>query len=153
MNLLHIHRSMGQLGISQVLKSNQESEKYGLVLNAIQAQEIVTAFKQAIENHGRLELSIEAVNKIIAAFCTSPYINSEDYVQTINELIDLFYHMKNETEDLISDEELITIMKEYYNSSCQGSLELLKNREMIRFAVDFRSGLLHIDNAYKEEQW
>lgn len=153
MNLPHIHRSMGQLSISQVLKSNQESERYGLILNALQAQEIVKTFKQAIENHGRLELSIEAVNKIIAAFCTSPFLNSEDYVQTINELINLFYHMKNETEDLIGDEELISIMKEYYNSSCQGSLELLKDREMVRFAVDFRSSLLHIDKAYKEEQW
>ncbi len=153
MNLLDIFRSMGkQLEISEVLKTNQESVKYGLILTSTQAQEIIDARNQAIQNHGRLELGIEAARKIIAAFCISPHINREEYVKTINELIDIFYHYKNETEDLIGDDELISMMKEYYDSSCQGSLELLRSREMARFVIDIRSSLLQqMDNGWKEE--
>ncbi len=152
MNLLDIYGSMGkQLNISEVLKTNQESEKHGLILTATQAQEIVEARNLAIQSHGRLELGIEAAQKIIAAFCTSPYISREEYVLTINELIDIFYHVKNETEDLIGDDEMISTMKEFYNNSCQGSLELLKDREMTQFAIDFRSSLLQMDNGWKEE--
>ena len=47
-------------------------------------------------------------------------------------------YMKNETEDSIGDEALIDKMKDYFNNSCQGSLELLQGREIESYAKDIR---------------
>ena len=141
-NELDIYRSLGsvvkQLNLGEVLATNQESQKYGLVFSAAEAEELIQVRNQAISSHGRVELGIEVVQKIIAAFCRSSYINQDEYAATIGELLDIFYMMKNETEDQIGDEELIALMLEYFNGSCQGSLDLLRDRELALFAVNFR---------------
>lgn len=139
---LDIYRSMGgvvkQLHLDEVLATNQESQKYGLVFSPAEAEELINGRNHAISNYGRVELGIEAVQKIIAAFCRSAYINQDEYADTIGELLDIFYEMKNDTEDQIGDEELIALMLEYYNGSCRGSLDLLRNRELALFANKFR---------------
>jgi len=127
-----------QLIVGEVLKTNDESQKYGLMLSPQEAHELVMTRDRAIQNHGRFELGIEVVNKIINAFCSSPYINPEDYLFTLNELVEIFYYMKNETEDSIGDDELIGLMQEFFNHSCEGSIELLKNRELGLFARNMR---------------
>lgn len=143
MNWPDIYRSLGKPGgVLEILETNQESQKYDLVLTTGEALEIIEARNKAVKGHGRIELGMEVITKIITAFCRSPYISREDYALTINELIDLFYYTKNETEDLIGDDELVTVMKEFFNGSCKGSLELLRNRELVLFARDFRNGLL-----------
>ena len=93
------------------------------------------------------------VKKIIEKFCDSPYISQYNYLDTINELIDIFYYYKNETMDEISDDELIGLMYKYYNSSCQGSLELLKGRELDRIADNIKYGVKDYLNIsdYMEE--
>lgn len=142
MNMLDIYRSMGgvvkQLNLGDVLASNEQSRKYGLVFTVVEAEELIEARNRSISSHGRVEMGIDAVKKIIAAFCTSAYINRDEYAETVSELLDIFYYMKNETEDRIGDDELIDMMQEYYNGSCEGSLDLLKNREMALFASSFR---------------
>jgi len=139
---LDLYRSMGnvikQLNLGDVLACNEESKKYGLTLSVADAQAVIEARNQSISHNGRVELGIEAVKKMIAVFCQSPYINQDDYAETINELVDIFYSMKNETEDRIGDDELISIMYKCYNGSCKGSLDLLRNREMAIFAKYFR---------------
>jgi len=131
--------------VNELLESNTASQKYGLVLKDAEAVELIEARNRAIQSHGRVELGIGVVKKIITAFCSSPYINVDDYVSTLNELIELFYYMKNETEDQIADDELIVIMQEFFNHSCRGSLDLLKNRELTLLAAKLRS-----DNQARE---
>lgn len=137
-NLLDIHNFIGseikQYSINEVLACNQVSQKYGLALSPVQVQELVETRNRAIAGNGRVELNLEVLKKIIAVFCTSAYMNSGNYADTLNELIDLFYYMKNETEDSIGDDDLIAQMKKFFDTSCQGSVELLKNREMALFA-------------------
>jgi hypothetical protein len=157
MNLLDIYRSKGgslkELGIHEVLKTNCVSCKYGLLLTLSDANEIIEARNQAIKNHGRVELGIDTVKKIITAFCMSSYINPEYYVSTLNELIDTFYYMKNETEDIIPDDELINLMQEFFNNSCRGSVDLLKNRELTLFARNLRSDIDKSDFYEKEDDF
>ena len=142
MNLIDIYDFMGgvlkQLTIVEVLKTNEESQKYGLVLTATEAHELIESRNQAIRNHGRVELGIEVVQKIITSFCSSSYINGEDYAWTLTELVETFYYMKNEMEDRMSDDELISIMQEFFNNSCKGSLDLLRDRELTILARKFR---------------
>lgn len=138
MGFLDIHSSMAgiskQLSIGELLKTNEESAKFGLVLSSNDALGLIEARNLTISNYGRVELGIEVVRNIISAFCSSPYISGPDYAVTLNELVDIFYFMKNETADRIGDNELIAIMKDYFNNSCRGSTELLKTRELAMIA-------------------
>ncbi|MDD2620827.1 MAG: DUF6323 family protein, partial [Syntrophomonadaceae bacterium] len=141
-NMLDIYRFMGselrQVSLGEVLELNKVSQKFGLTLSAVQAEELMEARNKAITSHGRVELNIEVLKKIVVVFCRSEYIDSADYAETLNELIDIFYYMKNETEDLIGDDDLIALMKEFFDTSCRGSVDLLKNRELAMYAQNFR---------------
>lgn len=134
MNRLEINRAVACMSpnptISELLETNSLSAPYGLKLSPLDALEIVEKRNLALSGYGMVELSTDPVIKIINEFCSSPYINPGDFLMIINELIDIYYYIKNELEDLIGDNELILTMKYFFNHSCQGSTELLKNREM-----------------------
>ncbi|PKM76913.1 MAG: hypothetical protein CVU90_10065 [Firmicutes bacterium HGW-Firmicutes-15] len=155
MNLIDIYHSTGvlikPLTIVEVLSTNKESQKYGLALTAAEAHELIESRNQAVRNHGRVELGIEVVKQIISAFYSSSYINREDYALTINELVEIFYYMKNETEESIGDDELISIMQEFYNTSCRGSLELLRDRELAILADSIRRARQEADYSLERK--
>lgn len=131
---LNIYLSRGGLvnqdALDQLLKTNNKTKQYGLVLTGDEAREILEARNQSLRNHGRVELDMDMPTKMIYAFCNSSFMFSEDYASTINELVDIFYYIKNETKDRISDDDLINIMRDFFDKSCQGSTDLLKNREL-----------------------
>ena len=56
-------------------------------------------------------------------------------------MVDIFYNYKNETLNYIGDEELIEIMKKYFDGYCQGSLELLEGKVLYKIADNIRSGV------------
>ncbi|MPM95937.1 hypothetical protein SDC9_143093 [bioreactor metagenome] len=106
-----------------------------------------------MKENGRIEFGGGVIDKLIYEFCDSPFISSVNYEQTLHDLIDIFYYYKNETIDLISDDELIKYMKKAYDGVCQGSLELLSGRELNRLARNLRFGELSDDseNSIDEE--
>lgn len=151
LDLYHLIPETSQLAIRAILDTNRRSQNFGLVLTNAEACDLVEAGKRALRSHGRVELGTEVIAKIIFAFCSSPHINAWDYALILNELVDLFYYMKNETEDRIGDDDLIKIMKEFFNDSSRGSIELLKNRELAIFARNFRRYNQAADYCQKEE--
>ena len=61
---------------------------------------------------------------------------------SLNELHEIFYYLRNETEDRIGDSKFIHMIKVYFDQDCAGSLELLKSK-LEEFAEKFRiDGLL-----------
>jgi len=86
-----------------------------------------------------VELGIEVIKKIIAAFCSSPYIHAFEYAGILGELVETFYYMKNETRDLISDDDLISVMRELFDNQSRGSLELLRYRDLEEYARQLRA--------------
>ena len=77
----------------------------------------------------------------------------EDYEQTLHEVTGLFYEFKNETMDIVSDDELIDFMKEAFNGFCKGSLELLAGRALPMLAEHVRSGEPLESFIYRAEQY
>lgn len=142
MSLPSIFKSMGsvmeELQANEILKTNEETKKYGLALSSEEAAEIAEVRNQLLQSYGRVELDMEATKKLIHCFSASPFINQEDYASAIKELQEVFYYLKNETNDEIGDDNLIGIIKELLDNSCEGSLELLQGREMGEFIREYR---------------
>ena len=127
--------------VEEVLSSNETSSRFGLVLTEQQALRLVSTRMQALKNTGRVEFGGGVIDKLIFAFCDSPYIGTQNYEETLHELVDLFYYYKNELPGTFSDAELIELMKNAFNGPCAGSLELLAGLELDLTARRLRSGL------------
>lgn len=95
---------------------------------------------KALNDTGRIEFGTGILKKLVDAFCSSPYISQENYVDTIIELQDIFYYFKNESMERISDDELIEYMKNHFDEECQGSLEYLMGTSLEELCRDLRYG-------------
>jgi hypothetical protein len=122
------------LAVNEVLLCNERTSCYNLCITEQQAVELVEARSQNLRDNGRVELGGGVIDKLIDAFCSSAYLMQDNYMETIHELMEIFYYYKNDTLDLLSDDDLIDYMKQSYDGICQSSTELLKGREMDRLA-------------------
>lgn len=132
--------------VDQILKINERSLLFGIYLTPSDALELVETRSQALCAYGRVEIGSATIGKIIEMFCDSSYIFQAIYAETINELLETFYYFKNESLDLISDDDLIEIMKDYYEHRCHGSIELLQHRELELLARNLRYDLPYDSN-------
>ena len=110
--------------------SNEFSIKYGLVLSENQIQNLVQRRFEALKDVGRIEFGTGILKKLIYAFSDSPYIHQQNYEETLLELQDAFYYFKNETDDRLSDDELIEYMKDTFDGKAQGSIEYLSGTSL-----------------------
>lgn len=121
----------------ELLELNEKTKRFGLTLVPDDIKQLMAARNQVLRHYGRLELGIKVTKEIIEVFSESPYINQENYTSTLHELHEIFYYLKNETEDKIGDFKLIGIMKDCFDHECGGSLELLRSK-LEEFAAEFR---------------
>ncbi len=131
---------MEKQAVNEVMKCNDLTVHFGLVLTETQALELVETRSLALKQNGRLEFGGGVIDKIIVEFCDSPYLIRENYEEVLHDLLEIFYYYKNETLDLISDEDLVKYMKNAFDGNCQGSLELLSGRELYKLARNLRYG-------------
>lgn len=118
----------GQIA-ERILVCNSVSARFGLTLTRAQALELAHARSHALVETGRVEFSGGILEDLIFAFCDSPYITAEQYADTLQELIRLFYVFKSETLDQVPDDELIQLMKQAFDGPpCYGNLELLEGK-------------------------
>lgn len=124
--------------VKAILQYNDHSVKYGLVLTGEQAMRLLETKDEELRYNGRLEFGEGILGKLITAFCDSPYMNRQNYSQTLERLVEIFYYYKGEMWELLSDDELIDYMKIFFNGSCEGSAELLESRELDSLARALR---------------
>lgn len=137
---LEILNKIKQIEIANIKKCNEYTNKYGLVLSDNQINNILERRKETLKETGRIELREGIIDKLIKEFCDSPYINQENYAETLYELVEIFYEYKNETMDLITDDELIRFMKKSFDEIAQGDLEYLSGTIMHRMRENLLSG-------------
>lgn len=126
--------------MQELQNCNEMTLRYGLTLSTQQIQNLVERRIQALKDKGRIEFGQGVLKKIITEFCDSPYITQDNYEETIIELQDSFYYFKNESIDLVSDDELISYMKHYFDDVCQGSLDCLSGTSLEELCRGVRFG-------------
>lgn len=124
----------------QLAECNRAGEKFGLLLNAEQLQELEQRHQAALRNCGRVEFGPGILPRLVRAFADSPYIQSAEYAATLAELQDLFYYFKNDSLDSLADDELLEAMAMLFNDAAQGSLEYLACTSLEELCRLLRSG-------------
>lgn len=140
-----------ELEIKRIKNCNDYTSKYGLTLTEEQINSVMEKIIVALNDTGRIELRESITDKLIKEFCDSPYISQSNYLETLYELIDIFYQYKNETMDLISDDELIKFMKESFDNICQGDLDYLSGTVLYHMRDNLLNGK-PIDFNEEEEE-
>lgn len=127
--------------VKELLLLNEKIKDNGLALTVNDATALLTFRNKVLQDHARVELGIGVLKELIVVFSFSPYINQELFADTLNELQEIFYYIRNETEDKIGDSKLIQLMEDFYNGPCSGSMELLRSH-CEEFAERFRQGIV-----------
>ena len=120
----------------ELLDLNENSSAYGLTLNKEDIKEIINSRNNTLKSYGRIELDINVTKIIIENLYKSQYTDRDDYVELINDLQEVFYYLKNETLDQISDIEIIEIIDEFYNNS-SGRIDIVQEK-CEEFAKSYR---------------
>jgi len=130
----------GRMWLEQVRETNGYAERYGLTLSEEDMELLLSEKSRILKNEGRIEFGRSILPQIIQIFCDSSYISQDNYVETLIRLQEIFYEYKNEMHDEITDEELLTFMKEQFEEVCFGDLQYLEGTCLDIFAQAVRAG-------------
>lgn len=118
-----------QMQFSQALAELRDcaplAERYGLRLTQSEMLELAQGQTQALAAAGRVAFDGGILPKLVAAFCDSPFIQREDWAETLAELQEAFYYFKSESRERFTDDELIEFMSSVFNGRAQGSTAYL----------------------------
>lgn len=78
-----------------------------------------------LKQTGRIELSFSALNLIVKTFINSAYIDQHSFKETIYVITEIFYTLKNDTDDMVNDKTLIKLLFDLFENSCKGEIELM----------------------------
>ena len=129
----------GQKQMELLRKTNQYTKNFGLCLSEEQMQELMVTHMECLKEQQRIEFGGGITDKLIFAFCDSDYIYQDNYVETIQRLQQIFYLYKNESMDEMTDDELINLMRNVFDTECQGSLDYLEQTSLEKFAREIRA--------------
>lgn len=132
---------------NELLTVNEEINNYGLSLTKDEALSIIEKRNESLEDNGRIEFNNVLVKKLIIEFASSSYITKDNFAETIYDLIDIFYFYKNETYDKLSDNELISIMRDSYDNECEGSLDLLQCRTLDKISQAIKDQVIEEEHT------
>ena len=137
--------------VGQILKTNETSKENGLTLTKEDATALVAARGDTLREERRVEFGDSISPKLIRTFADSSFINQEDYAEIIARLQEIFFLYKNESMDMVSDDELLGIMKNAFENESGGDLEYLEGTALEAFARSVRAGENWADR-YKREK-
>jgi len=134
--------------VKEIQTMNDYSQNFGLSLAGKDIEVLLQERKGILKEQERVEFRGGILKKLIAAFCDSAYIWQDNYADTLGRLQEIFYQYKNEAMDDLTDDELISYMKEKFEGDCQGSLDYLEDTCLEEFARNIRE-----NQDWREEYW
>lgn len=131
---------LSERGQADIIKrTNEYTKQFGLSLTDKDIAELLIRRRECLSEQQRVEFGTGILDKIIFAFCDSDYLYQDNYLESISRLQNIFYLYKNESMDELTDDELISVMRNAFNGVCRGSLEYLEETFLDEFARNIRS--------------
>ncbi|OLR60013.1 hypothetical protein BHF70_10535 [Anaerostipes sp. 494a] len=149
-NFMIAFESKKQLEVLQ--KTNEYTRQFGLQLTDAEISELIVERQECLIKQQRVEFGKGILENLIFAFCDFDFIFQENYAETVAALQEIFYLYKNESMDELTDDELLSYMREAFDGECQGSLEYLESTCMERFARDIRAKTHKFIGRYSDNE-
>ncbi len=135
-----VQNARKQEELSIVSDMNRKTERFGLVLEADEVKELVAVHQESLKKHRRFEWGAGILEKLIYVFCDSQYLDQNHYLESLERLQDIFYQFRNASLDRMTDDEILTFMKEQFETICAGSLDYLENTCLPIYTEAVRKG-------------
>ena len=90
---------------------NARTVRFGLTLSPEQMEQLAEGRFRALRETGRVEFGEGILPRLVMAFCDSPYLQQEDWAETLLLLQQVFYKFKNDFRDSIGDDTLLRLMQ------------------------------------------
>lgn len=103
---------------------NEITNKKNLSLTTKEITELIDYKNITLTELGRIEVT-NILSDLIIEFYDSPYIDQENYLNTLEELTKIFYVYQSTFNFKLTDEEVIKYLKENYDKYA-GSFEILE---------------------------
>lgn len=110
---------------NNIIVLNDKTKEFGLTLTEEQIENLIDIRKYALADNSLLELGSNILEDIILEFYTSPYISKIDYDETLYELVNIYYTLRELFNYHIPDAYIIKLMHEHFDDDAYGSTELL----------------------------
>lgn len=130
------YEMMIQKEVTGILKCNDVSSRYGIILKESDARELVAVRQEIVNEVGLIEFKSIIVEAIVLAFCDSQFITKYDYLDMLSQLVEIFYYYRTEVDELMSDEDIIKYMRLAFEGTCQGSLDWLSDHQLNKLLDD-----------------
>ncbi len=117
--------SAREKNVSELMELNDTLIQHGMTITLDEAKELVLKREKSLSENGRVEIGLGALGKIAQIFAGSRYIQRNDFAYEIEQIADLFYFIKTEIKDTVSDIKLINSLFYLYENKCGGSFSLL----------------------------
>ena len=101
----------------QILENMQNNHKTGLLLTRKEVFQLCEKRNAVLVQCERLELNGSIMDQLIDAFMDCPYITRDEFADVMEEVIEVFYAMKNVCLDLIDDQTMMRYMRKQLDES------------------------------------
>ena len=101
----------------QILENMQNNHKTGLLLTREEVLQLCEKRNAVLVLCERLELNGGIMDQLIDAFMDCPYITRDEFADVMEEVIEVFYIMKNVCLDLIDDQTMMHYMRKQLDES------------------------------------
>lgn len=129
-NFNNIILNNDKLAIKQIIDLNELTNKRNLILTEKQAISLINNRDNNLKELGRIEVGSGILDKIIYEFYDSPYIDNDNYLETLEAITDVFYFYQSELDHKLTDEQILKYIKKQFDGDCAGSIELLENKSL-----------------------
>lgn len=108
---------------TEIQSCNDITAAAGVTLEHHQIVTLQEGQKHILRQTGRVEFGSGILKELILKIYNSPYITPENYEETLFELQDAFYQLKNTVHDRLDDKELLTAITTIFNRYSHGAVE------------------------------
>ena len=115
-----------QENINNLIRTNEITKDRNLILSQKEILMLIENKNNTLKDIGRVEIGKSLIDNIIYTFYDLDYIDSSNYFDTIDELINIFYMYQDKFSDYLVDEEIIEYLRNSFDM-VGGSLELLSS--------------------------
>lgn len=113
-----------QENINNLINMNEITKDKNLILSNEKILMLIENKNNTLKDIGRIEVGKSIIDDIVYAFYDSEYIDSDNYFETIYEIINIFYMFQDKFSDYLIDTEIIEYLRNSFDE-LGGSLELL----------------------------
>lgn len=109
---------------------NSRTNEYGVVLTVKQVNRLAEAVKVALRESDRVEIGAGILPVLADEFSRSIFVDQENYASLLEELVYIFFQVKTAVCDRISDNDLVRLLRDYYENKAMGSVEIMRERDI-----------------------